>query len=62
MIRFGKKAIAIALVAMMTIAAFAGCGKKEAAKLDEKAVFMTVGDTKVSLYHLGLIDAKYEKN
>lgn len=48
MIRFGKKAIAIALVAMMTIAAFAGCGKKEAAKLDEKAVFMTVGDTKVS--------------
>lgn len=48
MIRFGKKAIAIALVAMMTLTAFAGCGKKEAAKLDEKAVFMTVGDTKVS--------------
>lgn len=48
MIRFGKKAIAIALVAMMTLTSFAGCGKKETAKLDEKAVFMTVGDTKVS--------------
>lgn len=61
-----KKTIAILLVAMMTITALAGCGKKEAT-LDEKAVFMTVGDREVTAgmanfyvrYQQALIESVY---
>ena len=61
-----KKTIAVVLVAMMTITALAGCGKKEVA-LDEKAIFMTVGDREVSAgmanfyvrYQQALIESVY---
>lgn len=61
-----KKTIAVVLVAMMTITALAGCGKKEVA-LDEKAIFMTVGDREVTAgmanfyvrYQQALIESVY---
>ncbi len=49
MIKFGKKAIAMVLVAMIALTSFVGCGKEKKAKLDEKAVLMTVGETKVTV-------------
>ena len=48
MIKFGKKALAVALIVAFVFTAFAGCGKKQTAKIDEKAIAMTVGDTKVT--------------
>ena len=49
MIKFGKKAVAVVLVAMMALTSLVGCGKEKNAKLDEKAVFMTVGKSEVTV-------------
>ena len=61
-----KKAIAVVLVAMMTITMLAGCGKRDVT-IDESAVFMTVGDRKVTAgmanfyvrYQQALIESVY---
>ena len=61
-----KKAIAVVLVAMMTITMLAGCGKRDIT-IDESAVFMTVGDRKVTAgmanfyvrYQQALIESVY---
>lgn len=44
MIKFGKRAIALILAVLMLAGVMAGCKRKEAAKLDENAVLMTIGD------------------
>ena len=49
MIKYGKRIVSIALVVMLVLTAFVGCGKKGAAKLDEDAILMTVGDTDVTV-------------
>jgi len=62
-----KKAVAILLVAMMTIATFAGCAKKQE-KLDESAVLMTVEGREVTVgminfytrYQQSLMESVYQ--
>ena len=44
MIKFGKRAIALILAVLMLAGVMAGCKRQEAAKLDENAVLMTIGD------------------
>lgn len=70
MIKFGKKAISILLIAMLTITTLVGCTKEKTVKLDEAAVLMTVGDTKVTAgmvnfymrYQQSLMESLYGAN
>lgn len=70
MIRFGKKAISLLLVAVMTMVLFTGCGTKKYTAIDEAAVLMTVGDTKVTAgmvnfyirYQQSLMESLYSAN
>lgn len=70
MIKFGKKAISVLLIAMLTITTLVGCAKEKTIKLDETAVLMTVGDTKVTAgmvnfymrYQQSLMESLYSAN
>lgn len=62
-----KRVTALVLVAIMTMTMFAGCGKRDNT-IDEKAVFMTVNDRKVTAgmanfyvrYQQALIESVYQ--
>ena len=49
MFKYAKRIVSAALIAMLVLTSFVGCGKKEATKLDESAVLMTVGEEKVTV-------------
>ena len=62
-----KKAVALVLVALMTMALFVGCAKDKAENLDQKEVVMVVGDTEVPMnianffvrYNQSMMEAMY---
>lgn len=49
MFKYVKRIVSVALIAMLVLTSFVGCGKKEATKLDESAILMTVGEEKVTV-------------
>ena len=48
MFKYVKRIVSVALIAMLVLTSFVGCGKGTA-KLDEDAILMTVGDTEVTV-------------